>query len=245
MDVARAAASTSRLRGAPSQETSESPSTGDQVASGAASGPPQASPPVAPLPARRMTLRTQFLLALGVLAALPVILFGLATSKTAEDTEIARADREALLASTSLARELEAAHGGSHAEVARSVAAEVARLGVVDAATLDERSHHYMAFFPGLDGAFYGDVAGLAPGGTLLGDGTERSMAGPASADREWFRQIRDGAAPVAWELLRSRVDRGVPRSSSPCERRCATARPSGSQGWAWSSAPSSARSST
>jgi methyl-accepting chemotaxis protein len=151
-----------------------------------------------------MTLRTQFVLAFGLLAALPVVLFGLATSKTAEDTEIARADREALLASTSLARELGRIMEG-HAEVARSLATEVSHLEVVDAAALDERARHYMAFFPGLYCAFYVDEGGTAVAGMLSAERTQRSMAGTFYADREWFQQIRAGA-PIASELLRSRT---------------------------------------
>ena len=181
-----------------------------------------------------MTLRSQFLLALGLLAALPVVLFGLATSKTAEDAEVARADREALLVSTSLARELGRLMEG-HAEVARSIAAEVTRLDRVDPGTLDDRSRHYLAFFPGLYCTFYVDGAGLTIAGLLELEGKERSMAGTLYTDREWFQQVHAERPSPRSSFVRGR--REGPASSSSRERPSGRAPRSRAPAWASSSA--------
>ncbi len=152
----------------------------------------------------RVTLRTQFLVALGLLAAFPIVLFGLATSRAAEDTEVARADREAVLASTSLARELGRMMEG-HIEVVSSLASEVDSMAVIDKTTLSERTRHYMSVFPGVYCTFFVDVRGVTVEGTLSTEGGSRPMDGTVYSDRRWFQQIREGVL-VSAELLRSRT---------------------------------------
>ncbi|HZU82517.1 MAG TPA: methyl-accepting chemotaxis protein [Polyangiaceae bacterium] len=154
---------------------------------------------------KRLPLRTQLVVALGLVAALPVVAFGLAQSRRAEEAEVARADRETLLASTSLAHELGRVMG-AHADVARALAGEIRLDGALDARRIGPRTLQYQAIFPGLYGVFVVDTRGVTVDGTLSVDGTTsvRSMAGIVYEDRGWFRQIRDGA-PLASELLRSR----------------------------------------
>jgi methyl-accepting chemotaxis protein len=156
-----------------------------------------------------VTLRIQLLVALGLLAGVPVVAFGIARSKAAEDTEIARADRETVLASSSLARELGHIMEG-HAQVGRSLARELGARGVLDRALIAERTAQYQAVFPGLYCVFVVDLSGITVDGTLAHNGaSSRSMAGTRYDDRAWFRRVADGA-PASTELLRSRVT-GVP----------------------------------
>lgn len=156
--------------------------------------------------ANRPTLRIQMLVALGLPAALPVVVFGFEQSKAAEAAEVARADRETLLASTSLARELGRVME-SHAEVTRALAGELGHLGALDAKVIAERTAQYQRVFPGLYCVFAVDLHGVTVDGALSvgGSGSLRSMAGTAYDDRAWFRKIEEGA-PFASELLRSRV---------------------------------------
>jgi methyl-accepting chemotaxis protein len=150
-----------------------------------------------------LSLRTQLLVALGLLAALPVVLLGLARASAERDAEIARADRDTLLASSSLARELGRLLE-ARVEVTRSLAGEARAAPDADHAVLAERTERYLSDFSGIYCAFYVDPRGAVVEGTVSVNGKAR-MAGLVYGDRDWFHRIREGA-PFASELLRSRT---------------------------------------
>src|SRR5215472_10982907 len=104
-----------------------------------------------------MTLRSQLLLALGLLAATPVFVLGVTQARSAEHGEIARADRETLLASSSLARELGRVLE-AHANVVRAFAAELGDQPSIDAASVAVASARVLRHFPGLYCAFAVDA---------------------------------------------------------------------------------------
>ncbi len=154
----------------------------------------------------KVTLRTQLLLALGLLAALPVVLFGIAQARAAAAAAGDLADRETLLASTSLAREL-----GSlleaQANVTRTFAGEVGASGRLDMDLRGTRAKQYLEVFPGLYGAMILDLDGHSVGGVVVepaGGGTKPAV-GLFYGDRAWVKDIKSGA-PFSSELVRSRL---------------------------------------
>jgi methyl-accepting chemotaxis protein len=153
----------------------------------------------------RVSLRTQLLLALGSLAALPVVLFGIVQARAAAAAAADLADRETLLASTSLARELgyliEA-----QANVTRTYAGEVGAAASLDMDPHGLRAQEYLNVFPGLYGAMILDLEGLAVGGAVIEPGGARkAAAGLFYGDRTWVKAITKGA-PFSAELVRSRL---------------------------------------
>jgi methyl-accepting chemotaxis protein len=153
----------------------------------------------------RLTLRTQLLFALGLLAALPVVVLGIVQAESAAAGAATLADRETLLASTSLARELGRLME-AHANTARVLAAEVGAAGRLDTDTSGRRAEVYIRVFPGLYGVMTLDMEGVAIGGAVLGaDGVPKASAGRAYGDRMWVRELQKGG-PFSVELLRSRV---------------------------------------
>jgi len=167
------------------------------------------------------SLQLQLLLTLALLAVGPVLFLGAVQAKVAEDNEVERADRETLLATSSLAREL-GRIVEANANIARSLAAEVASEGRAEAALVAGKTERYLRSFPGLYGVYALDDRGVTVEGTVWADGPAKSNVGPAGAeratkstvgtsyaDRHWFREILDGA-PFASEFLRSRTT-GLP----------------------------------
>ncbi len=155
--------------------------------------------------ADRVTLRTQLLVALGSLAALPVVLFGIAQAREAANGAADLADRETLLASTSLARELgyliEA-----QANVTRSFAGEVGAAGRLDMDAQGSRAAQYLDVFPGLYGATILDGNGLSVGGMVVEPGGARKpAAGRFYGDRTWVKEVKNGGT-FSSELVRSRL---------------------------------------
>jgi methyl-accepting chemotaxis protein len=149
-------------------------------------------------------LRAQLLLTLALLTAGPVIVLGVVQAKLAEDAEAARADRETLLASTSLARELGRIIE-AEAQVARSLASDVGHQGRVDPTVIGGKTERYLRSFPGLYGVYVLDDRGVTMEGTVWKDGAPHSTAGTPYGDRHWFHEIL-GGAPFASELLLSRT---------------------------------------
>jgi methyl-accepting chemotaxis protein len=149
-------------------------------------------------------LRAQLLLTLALLTAGPVIVLGIVQAKLAEDAEAGRADRETLLASTSLARELGRIIE-AQANVARSLASEVGNQGSVDAKLVGGKTERYLRSFSGLYGVYVLDHHGVTIEGTVWKDGATQSTAGTSYGDRHWFHEILEGA-PFASELLLSRT---------------------------------------
>ncbi|HEY3593206.1 MAG TPA: hypothetical protein VGL13_05010, partial [Polyangiaceae bacterium] len=136
-----------------------------------------------------MTLRTQLLLAFGLLAALPVALFGFAQARTASDAAGALADRETLLASTSLARELGRVME-NHATVVRALATEIGAMGKLDPDVIDKRTRLYVSVFPGVYTMLVTDVRGLTVAGSVLDANGFKSTAGTLYNDRAWFHEL-------------------------------------------------------
>ena len=151
-----------------------------------------------------MRLRSQLLVAFGLLTALPVVLLGMAQARTAADSESALADRETMLASTSLARELGGLIGG-HATVVRALASEVAAVGRLDPDACRGRTAHYLSSFPGLYSALVTDLTGVTVAGMLSTAAGRKFTAGTSYADRAWVHQIQGGAS-LASELVSSRI---------------------------------------
>jgi methyl-accepting chemotaxis protein len=151
-----------------------------------------------------MTLRAQLLFALGLMAALPVALFGLAQARSAADAAGAMADRETLLASTSLARELGRLMD-NHAMVVRALATEVGATRKLDRELIDQRTRLYMNVFPGVYTLLVTDPTGMTVAGTVY-DGTSfKSAAGTMYADRAWFHEL-EGGVPFTAEVVKSRL---------------------------------------
>jgi methyl-accepting chemotaxis protein len=151
-----------------------------------------------------MTLRAQLLFALGMLAALPVAIFGFAQARAAADAAGALADRETLLASTSLARELGRLLE-DHATLLRALATEVGAMGKLDLAIIDRRTRQYVSVFPGLYTMLITDPGGRTVAGAVLEGTTFRSAAGTMYVDRAWFHELQRGAPFVA-TVLKSRL---------------------------------------
>jgi methyl-accepting chemotaxis protein len=153
---------------------------------------------------RSLTLRAQLLLALGLLTALPIVLLGIVEARANAQAAAALADRETLLASTSLARELGRLME-SHANIARALAGDAATSGNLDAPVWQIRADQYINTFPGFYGLTLLDMKGMAVGGTVLKDGVGQPAAGRSYADRVWVQEVQRGAALSA-EIVRSRV---------------------------------------
>ena len=151
-----------------------------------------------------MRLRGQLLVAFGLLTAVPVVLLGIAQARTAADSESALADRETMLASTSLARELGGLIGG-HVTVVRAQASEVATVGRLDPDTCRGRTAHYLSSFPGLYSALITDLSGVTVAGMLSTASGPKFTAGTSYADRAWVHEIQTGAG-LASELVSSRI---------------------------------------
>jgi methyl-accepting chemotaxis protein len=155
--------------------------------------------------ANRVTLRTQLLVALGSLAALPVVVFGIAQARAAAMAAADLADRETLLASTSLAREL-GYLVEAQANVTRTFAGEVAAAGTLNMDVQGWRAAQYLQVFPGLYGAMILDFEGLSVGGIVVEPGgAQKPAVGRFYGDRSWVAAIKSGAAFSA-ELVRSRL---------------------------------------
>src|SRR5579859_7972508 len=150
------------------------------------------------------SLQSQLLLTLALLAVGPVLILGAVQAKVSEDLEVERSDRETLLATSSLAREL-GRIVEANASIARSLAAEVGSEGTVDAALVGGKTERYLSSFPGVYGVYVLDDRGVTVEGTVWAGGATKSTAGTSYSDRHWFREILDGA-PFASELLRSRT---------------------------------------
>jgi methyl-accepting chemotaxis protein len=163
------------------------------------------------------SLQLQLLLTLALLAVGPVLVLGAVQAKIAEDHEVERSDRETLLATSSLAREL-GRIVEANANIARSLATEVASEGRADAALVAGKTERYLRTFPGLYGVYVLDDRGVTVEGTVWADSARKSTVGTGGAeaatkstvgtsyaDRHWFREILDGA-PFASEFLRSRT---------------------------------------
>jgi methyl-accepting chemotaxis protein len=153
----------------------------------------------------RVTLRTQLLLALGCMASLPVVLLGVVQAQSAAAAAADLADRETLLASTSLAREvgylIEA-----QASVTRTFAGEVGASGRLDGDVRGWRAEQYLNTFPGLYGAMILDRDGRTTGGAVVEPGSAPKAAiGLFYGDRTWVKDVENGAAFSA-ELVRSRL---------------------------------------
>ena len=154
---------------------------------------------------RRVPLRTQLLLALGCLAALPVVILGVTQARAAAAGAADLADRETLLASTSLAREV-GYLVEAQASVTRTFAGEVAAAGRLNLDVEGSRAREYVRLFPGLYGAMILDLDGRATGGVVVEPGGAiKEAIGRSYGDRTWVKDIRDGANFAA-ELVRSRV---------------------------------------
>ena len=117
----------------------------------------------------RVTLRTQLLVALGALAALPVVLLGIAQARAASATAAELADRETRLASTSLAREIGYLIE-TQASVTRTFASEVGAAGALDDDRSGWRGDQYIRAFPGLYGAMILPFNGDAKTGIRLAE---------------------------------------------------------------------------
>src|SRR5580698_6687815 len=89
------------------------------------------------------SLQLQLLLTLALLAVVPVLFLGAVQAKVAEDNEVERSDRETLLATSSLAREL-GRIVEANANVARALATEVASEGRADAALVGGKTERYL-----------------------------------------------------------------------------------------------------
>lgn len=152
----------------------------------------------------RMTLRMQLLVACGLLTALPVVLLGMVHARTAADSESALADRETMLASTSLARELGGLIEG-HITVVRALARDIASFGQSDPDECRRRIAHYFGAFPGLYSMLVTDPKGMTIAGMLSTGADRRFTQGTSYADRAWVHEIQQGAT-LASELVVSRI---------------------------------------
>jgi methyl-accepting chemotaxis protein len=154
---------------------------------------------------QRLRLRTQLFLALGSLAALPAVLFGLAEAKIAAATAVDLADRETLLTGTSLAREL----GGlieAQANVVRTAAGEVGAAGRLDVDVDGRRALDYLRLYPELYGMMILDLEGRAVGGAVReSSGETRTAAGSFFGDRRWVKDIAKGES-FSGQLVASKI---------------------------------------
>jgi methyl-accepting chemotaxis protein len=142
---------------------------------------------------------------LGALAALPVVLLGIAQARAASATAAELADRETRLASTSLAREIGYLIE-TQASVTRTFASEVGAAGALDDDRSGWRGDQYIRAFPGLYGAMILDLDGHSVGGAVLdAGGAAKPAAGLFYGDRTWVKEVQNGAAFAA-ELVRSRL---------------------------------------
>jgi len=151
-----------------------------------------------------MTLRMQLFVACGLLTALPVLLLGMAEARTAANSAAALADRETMLASTSLARELGGLIEG-HITVVRALAGDVATFGRLDPDECRRRIAHYFGAFPGLYSMLVTDPTGMTIAGMLATAEGRRFTEGTSYADRAWVHEIQNGAA-LASEFVVSRI---------------------------------------
>lgn len=153
----------------------------------------------------RATLRTQLLVAFGAMGALPLVLFGIAQAQSAAESVAEVADRETLLTSTSLAREV-AYMLESRVNVTKTFAGEVGATGRIDMDVEGWRARQYLDVFPGLYGAMILDLDGRSVGGAVVeADASRKAAAGLFYGDRAWVKDIQRGADFSA-ELLRSRL---------------------------------------
>ena len=153
----------------------------------------------------RPKLRTQLILAIGVLAALPAVLLGFVQARIDTVTAADLADRETLLTGTSLAREL----GGlieTEANIVRTAAGEVGAVGRLDVDVDGARAREYFRLFPELYGVMILDLKGRSVGGAVQGAGGEpKPAAGAVFADRKWVKDIQQGLA-FSGQLVASHV---------------------------------------
>jgi methyl-accepting chemotaxis protein len=139
------------------------------------------------------------------MAALPVLLLGVIQARNAARAVAELADRETLLASTSLGREI-SYMVENRANVTRTFAGEVAASRSIDMDPAGWRAAQYLDIFPGLYGAMILDLDGRARGGMVVEpDGRRSAPTGLSYGDRAWVKEIRDGA-PFFSELVRSRL---------------------------------------
>jgi methyl-accepting chemotaxis protein len=161
--------------------------------------------PGRPLALSRLSLRRQLVLALSLCAVLPVLLLGVVESGAWLESEEARADRETMLASTAVAREV-ALLMKARADVLRALASELGALPKLDRASVEDLTGRYLRRFPGFYILLATDRAGVTTGAAPPTRGDGASVAGTSYADRPYFKELTEGADFVASDVVMSRV---------------------------------------
>lgn len=154
---------------------------------------------------RRPTLGLQLLVAFTCAALLPLLLLGYAQLMSWQESEEAHADRETLLSSTSLAREI----GGmleARAEIVRTLAAELSATPELSRQALEALTDRFLRASPGFYVMEIADPSGMAIGGALHDAQGTRPVHGTSYADREYVKRIQSGADFAASSMLRSKL---------------------------------------
>ncbi len=134
-------------------------------------------------------------------AILPAALLGAFQIRAWNESENARAERETLLASTSLAREV-GRFLDARAEAVRGLALELGARGDVSTATVERATAEFVSVFSGFYGAKMTDLDGT----TLGAFPVEPSPAHGVYRERDYFKRILAGADFAASDLLRSKT---------------------------------------
>jgi len=134
-------------------------------------------------------------------ATLPALLLGAFQVQAWLESESARADRETLLASTSLAREV-TRFLDARAEAVRALALELGADEDVSHTAVERATARFMRVFSGFYGIRVTDLEGTSLGASPVEQSAPRSVY----LERDYFRRIVAGADFAVSDMLRSKA---------------------------------------